>query len=176
MNYKIYDKYEIDVKSFQECRELQLRNIASKSGISRVEALDEAERVLIVREGEKIVGYAAFTTETETMFDLFRASNCHRLYKPIVEGIYIDQIVLDPDFRRQGVGRSMLSMLYHKFGRSIYLHVCVTNRPAMSFYNTMQFFPVGVYEREEMKGDRYVSFLMENEKQYSNILSSFYPD
>lgn len=176
MNYKIYDKSKVDVKLLQECRELQLRNIASQSGISRVEALDEAEKILIVREAEKIVGYTAFTPEAQKIFGSFEASDCHRLYKLIKNGTYIDQIILDPEFRRHGAGRAMLAMIYHKFGRSIYLHVSVTNLPAISFYNSLQFFPVGVYEQEELKGDKYVSFLMENMKHQVNVLNKYCPD
>lgn len=162
MNYKIYDKPRMDAKLLQECRDLQLRNIASQSGISRVEAIDEAKMILIVREGEKIAGYTAFTPEAKMVFESFNASDCHRLYKSLKNGTYIDQIVLDPEFRRLGMGRSMLAMIHHKFGKSIYLHVSVNNRPAISFYNSLQFFPVGVYEQEEINGDKYVSFLMEN--------------
>lgn len=120
MNYKIYDKSKMDGKMLQECRDLQLRNIASQSGISRVEALDEAEKILIARESERVVGYTAFTPEAQKLFESFDASDCYRLYKPIKSGTYIDQIVLDPEFRRHGIGRSMLAMIYHKFGRSIY--------------------------------------------------------
>lgn len=69
----------------------------------------------------------------------------------VLDEVHLTSIAIHPEFRRQGIGRILLTRtLEHAFragGRYIFLEVREKNIPALSFYRDLGLVPAGVRRR-----------------------------
>jgi ribosomal protein S18 acetylase RimI-like enzyme len=74
--------------------------------------------------------------------------------KPVVAfiaatGPHLDQLFVDPDHQRAGLGTSLLSAMLERGLRPVTLHVFADNRPAREFYEKFGFREAGAWWDEQ---------------------------
>lgn len=97
---------------------------APSSGVQAADSLDR-HRVMLAERGGQVLGCAVF--------------------RELLDEAELLNILVSPDVRRQGIGRSLLHALIAALGqaRCLHLEVRAGNAPAIALYEGAGFIPVG---------------------------------
>ena len=108
----------------------------NKKSCQRIVNGIKSSNLLVAKSGRHILGYAIYTTS-------------------FLNGYYLKQIVVDPDFRGVGLGKKLMKSLESEtFKNRKVLYLCVSdfNRSAQKFYKSMGYKRVGVLRDYFLKG------------------------
>ena len=82
----------------------------------------------VVKTGDRIVGYLALVV--------------------VLDEVHLTSIAIHPDFRRKGIGKTLLAktleQAFRQGGRHLFLEVRESNSSALSFYRNLGLMPAGI--------------------------------
>lgn len=139
----IINEYLASHPKFQQAKQYSLKHLSTidGEGIIDHEAFDLSQKVYLATLNDQIIGFLLIAEE-----GLLEKLAKDNLFEPQpLKGLLIQQLFVDPDFRKRGVAQALLAAA-EQLGEALYLYVSDKNQLAKNFYAQRGFVPIGVYE------------------------------
>lgn len=139
----IINEYSASHPKFQQAKQYGLKHLstADGEGIIDHEAFDLSKKVYLASLDGQIIGFLLIAED-----GLLEKLATNNLFEPQpLKGLLIQQLFVDPNFRRQGVAQALLASV-EQLGETLYLYVSDRNTSAKKFYAHRGFHTIGVYQ------------------------------
>lgn len=142
----IINEYPAAHTKFQQAKQYSFKHLSTTDGEGIIdhEAFDLSQKAYVATVNEQITGFLLIAEEG--LLEKLAANN---LFEPQpLDGLLIQQLFVDPQFRQQGIAQSLLASV-EQLGEDLYLYVSDKNSSAKKFYAKRGFKAIGLYETSQ---------------------------